>query len=329
MKTQATTVRAVPRREAPEPDRPLTRAAAAGVVDTFERVRGRAPKNPIPTQDTRKAKNTELRRVDGPLFDGRPKPKDGTQGDDGDCFWLATIFEAAVYRDPKYIEDMIRPVSDGLYEVTLHMQDKRGRFYEKKIQVTNEFHVDKESGEPVYCKGRMTKDGPVLWPMLLEKAAAIALSEDDPDVSKRGSYSAIDGGYEGQAIAMVTGTHSRKTVFTEGSEDRVWQRLTSAIDERRLVVMGTPGEAGTEHDPKMNKLGLCGGHVYTVISAREDEDGQRFVTLRNPWGSFEPGDTDPDGDEKDATPTDGKEDGQFEAKLEWVVKHFSDMHTSS
>jgi hypothetical protein len=47
-------------------------------------------------------------------------------------------------------------------------------------------------------------------------------------------------------------------------------------------------------------------HVYTVLGAVE-EGGAKYVQLRNPWGSSEPG-------------ADGKNDGIFKMKLEDFTK---------
>lgn len=276
--------------------------------------------DPIPTWEHRKKQNFQLRQIEGVLFDGAPRPEDIVQGEVGSCYLLSVIGSAAATH-PELIESMITQTGPHTFEVRFFIEDEHGDLKERRVAVDDDFYVNPETDSIVYAQGREVQGGRVLWPMLIEKAAAL-LPPDDATTAARGSYSAIDGGYEAWTIAALTGKRAKMLRCTPRSEDRIWNALASAVDDRRVIVMGTPGEAGHEVDPEMNQHGLLGGHAYSVLGYRID-GGQRLVTLRNPWASFEPGDIDP---EADPNPEDGNEDGVFEKPIEWIVERFSDLH---
>jgi len=324
---------------------PVARAERKSPIDVLaDEARGKLGPipDPVPTADDRKKHAVELRTIAGALFDGKPSADDVEQGNDGDCFILAPSVAAAAVR-PDLIERAIEQTGPNTFKVTVFVKNAKGKVARRSVEVDNDFYVNKKDGAIAYCKGRERKDGRVLWPMILEKAMTV-LIEDPGHGPKYGSYSAIDGGYEANALFALTGKDAAQTIFATDPPKRngeptveeperttariakiakrAWERLTDGLAQGGVAVMGTPGEAGSEEDPELNKLGICGGHAYGVLSCRES-DGKRLVTLQNPWHSFEPGDTDPSGT---PTPHDGVEDGRFEMPIEWLVEHFQDMH---
>lgn len=297
--------------------------------------------DPLPTAAHRKDKSVTRITIDGPLFDGRPSPNDGAQGEVGDCFGLGPLAAAAA-ADPALIERLIVPsgTQPNVWLVTCYVEQEDGSVGQKTVEVDNDFWCDQESGAPAYCSGRELGDGKrVLWMMLVEKALTKLYTDEDGP--KDGSFSSIDGGYEANVLFALTGSKAKQTIFNTEVDDkagqqakkkqlakvaeRAWGRLQAGHAAGAAMVMGTPGEAGTEIDPELNKLGICGGHVYAVLDIRE-RNGVREVRLQNPWLSFEPGDTDPEADAP--TPDDGVEDGAFWKPIEWLVEVFQDLHIS-
>jgi hypothetical protein len=300
--------------------------------------------DPLPTTAHKKDKSVELRPFTGVLFDGRPSPLDVEQGDNGDCFILAPALAAAAKR-PDLLERCIEQIDDRTYKVTVWIHDEdKNRWSQRSVEVDTDFYVNKSTGELAYAKAREVRGDLVLWPLILEKAMALLVEDEEGKAPARGSFNTINGGYEKNTLKMLTGVVPQQTEFNtdppkrtparnkaaekaeriERVANRTWERLVAGLNAGGIAVMGTPGEAGTEIDPELNALGICGGHVYGVLDCRE-VDGERLVTLQNPWRSFEPGDTDPSAT---ATPDDGEEDGRFEVPIEWVVEHFQDMHVA-
>lgn len=300
--------------------------------------------DPLPTSAHRKDKSVELRPAAGVLFDGRPKLIDVEQGDNGDCFILAPALAAAAKR-PDLLEQCIEKIDDQTYKVTVWIHDEsHDKWSQRSVEIDTDMYVNKTTGKLAYAQGREVSEGLVLWPLLFEKAMTLLVEDEDGGAPARGSFNTINGGYEKNVLKMLTGVMPQQTDFNtdppkrtptrlkqaehekriERVANRAWERLVAGFDAGGIAVMSTPGEAGTEIDPELNLLGICGGHVYGVVSHRE-LDGQRLVTLQNPWRSFEPGDTDPAGT---STPDDGEEDGQFEVPIEWLVEYFQDMHVA-
>ena len=54
--------------------------------------------------------------------------------------------------------------------------------------------------------------------------------------------------------------------------------------ENFIMCAGTEGDA--EHRAMYEKVGLIGGHAYSLIGAYEG-NGLQLVNVRNPWGSHE------------------------------------------
>ena len=96
-----------------------------------------------------------------------------------------------------------------------------------------------------------------------------------------------------------------------GTEQQETERQLSdaAKNGKPMVACTYMGELG---GPKMD--GIIDGHAYSLLGVTE-HDGQRFVILRNPWGSTEPG-------------NDGKNDGVFELPLDKFAQQYTGVTVS-
>jgi len=115
-----------------------------------------------------------------------------------------------------------------------------------------------------------------------------------------GGYGNLAGGHEAHAMLDFTGYPSMYIPLgkcNEGKVDkeRTFQNLLLFTKLGYSMTCGTPGESTWEKigiDPQTakKKAGVCYGHAYTLLGAREEEvDGKklRLLHVRNPWGSGE------------------------------------------
>ena len=137
-----------------------------------------------------------------------------------------------------------------------------------------------------------------MWVPVVEKAYA---------VFQGGSYDLVGrAGWSHEAMASLLGRHGyRKSINTLG-QDATWALLKEAQATHSPVTLSTWTDA--EHASMFTNSGLVPGHAYAFIDASE-RDGQRYVTLKNPWGHKEPG-------------NDGVDDGKFELSLDETAHSF-------
>ncbi|KAJ5316813.1 hypothetical protein N7508_001321 [Penicillium antarcticum] len=119
------------------------------------------------------------------------------------------------------------------------------------------------------------------WLPLLEKAFAKA----------HGDYSAIEGGFVGEAIEDLTGGVTSEVLSSNIlNKDRFWTEELMKVNDEFLFGCGT-GMFSNWLDPKYrgpprDRKGISENHSYSIMEAREI-DGHRLLRLRNPWGRKE------------------------------------------
>ena len=137
-------------------------------------------------------------------------------------------------------------------------------------------------------------DSKEVWVGLLEKAYA----------QWKGGYDKVgNGGYPGEVISALTGTSTTYSSNKYTDANVLFTNIQKGAANHKAMTSPTFGE---DSAVKYDGTGVHAWHVYTVLGAVE-EGGARFVQLRNPWGSNEPG-------------NDGKDDGIFKMKLEDFTK---------
>lgn len=119
------------------------------------------------------------------------------------------------------------------------------------------------------------------WLPLLEKAFAKA----------HGDYSAIEGGFVGEAIEDLTGGVTSEVLSSNIlDKDRFWTEELMKVNKEFLFGCGT-GLFSNWLDPSYNgppreRKGISENHSYSIMEAREIR-GHRLLRLRNPWGKKE------------------------------------------
>jgi hypothetical protein len=230
-------------------------------------------------------------RYTGPLFNGPPKPTDVRQGQLGDCY-VPSGFAALAVQNADAIQNAIKDNGDGTYTVTFKDLDwSSGKYRDVPIKVDGDLYV-RSWGGPVYGTTNSDDQDPKtmeLWFPLMEKAYA----------QWKGSYNDIgNGGLSDQIFQSILGRDGQEMNISEGNADAVFTQLKKAFDAGQPVSAGTYGD---DQSARYTNTGIYADHSYSVLGYKE-KNGEKYVTLRNPWGESEP-------------PGNGPNDGIFDLPL--------------
>lgn len=234
----------------------------------------------------------------GPLFRDDPSPGDVQQGQLGDCYVAAGLASIAQV-NPQAIRELIKPGPDGSAIVTFHERDLvTGEFHPVIIHVDAELY-ESWYGGPLYGHASGNRASMELWFPLVEKAYA----------TWRGGYEEVGkGGTQNQLFEAVLGRSAGWLAINEFSDSSaVWATIVATEHA------GLPIGAATHSvdDGRYVNTGVHANHGYSILKTEETQ-GQRYVWLRNPWGSGEPRNN-------------GADDGVFRLKFEDFQKLFGQL----
>lgn len=213
------------------------------------------------------------------------EPTDIAQGGLGDCYLLAACASIAEF-GPRieriFLSKKYEP--RGIYAVALCLDG-----IWEEVVMDDQIPCVRSTGKVAFNN---TRNGE-LWVILLEKAWAKA----------HGGYFNIAAGLSREALRDLTGA-SAKTFFTQENREDLWLRILEANRLNFIMTAGTD-DLNNGSDAYIEKIGICGGHAYSLLDAQEviSENGkfrvlepdesagdlpvERIVKLRNPWGSGE------------------------------------------
>lgn len=241
-------------------------------------------------------------RFQGPLFVDGAKSSDVKQGSLGNCYFCAAA-SAVAHVHPEVIENMMQDNGDGTYTVTFQVETppNSGSYEPQSVTVDGELYVS--HGTNTTYGGSTTHTGDTenmeMWFPILEKAFSQL---------NNGSYQNIESGWSHKTMMMFMGSKVNDEHFLPNKNlDDMFSSLMEAQDN------GWPASAVTYTKTSAEGSRYAGSriyadHAYSVLGAKE-ENGQRYVQLRNPWGSSEPG-------------NDGNDDGIFWLELEQFPHFF-------
>jgi hypothetical protein len=217
------------------------------------------------------------KRFTGPLFKDGPSPTDVQQGQLGDCYFPSAM-SALAQQNSEAIQKMIKDNGDGTYTVNFKEKDwATGRYKDVPIKVDGDLYV-RSWGGPLYGaslgadKGEKTME---LWFPLVEKAYA----------TWKGSYNDIgNGGMSSDVFQEVLGKDGQDMSIKFAQPDKLWSTLKTAIDNKQPVSAGTYGD---DQEALYTNTGVHADHSYSVLGYKE-VNGEKMVTIRNPWGESEP-----------------------------------------
>jgi hypothetical protein len=149
-------------------------------------------KEPLDAGDGHKATHNvqRMRPHKRPLFSHEPTARDVVQGDQGDCYLMASL-NAIVEKDPKLIKDMMRDNGDT---VTVRFYKPSGTpiyVTVKKTLSSEGFLRDGKDDEFMYYHTfGAAYGGAAFWVCMLEKAYAAVrhVIEPDPEMRSKASY---------------------------------------------------------------------------------------------------------------------------------------------
>ena len=244
----------------------------------------------------------KLERFTGPLFIDEPKADDVRQGAIGNCYFPAAMAAVASAR-PDVIKNMIKDNGDGTYTVKFTPSSSYGGASRPvEIKVDGDLYA-RSYGGPIYggsLGGSTAPDKMELWFPLIEKAYA----------QWKGSYDAIgNGGVAGQVMSDVMGKGYKYENISAANKDRIFEMIKTAAANKQPMAAGT---YGTEDAAKYTNTGVYAHHAYSVMGV-EEENGTKYVKVRNPWGQSEHG-------------SDGKNDGFFRIELGKFAELYRAVH---
>lgn len=207
--------------------------------------------------------------VKGDLFVKGADGDDVEQGQIGDCYLAASLSEIA-HTHPELIEKAISKNADGTYNVRFYDVGWSGAA--KPVDVKIDGDLPLNWGGLYYAHAR---DNSELWVPLLEKAYA----------QWKGGYDAIgNGGNPGTVMSALTGKGSDYVNVTPSANtDAIFGRLKAALAAGKSACAVTYGEHSSV---KYDGTGVYADHTYSVWGVSE-ENGVKYVQLRNPWGEVE------------------------------------------
>ncbi len=208
----------------------------------------------------------------GTLFgNGGPSYKDVHQGEEGDCWLLASFAETAAI-EPSVIQRMFTDDGTALGNgVPVHIWTVR--FYDNGVAsyvtVDNELPAWRE-GDFVYANVLQPISSPsnVLWVPLAEKAYAQLCQSGWNGRPGWNAYASLNAGNASTSLPVITGAQESSSYpFGNASS------FESAISSGTLLTLGS--YSGN------SSLGIVGDHDYAVLGY--NASNQTF-TLLNPWG---------------------------------------------
>ncbi len=271
--------------------------AAKAVLEQF--LASARPKTDLADPALLKADRTSVTwapvAADASLYVDTISADDVAQGYIGDCY-LASGISSIAAANPDVIKNAIKDNKDGTYTV---------RFFDgvgeggrpRQVMITVDDDVAMGSRGAQYASARDSKE---LWPGLLEKAYA----------KWKGGYEKVgNGGSASDLFQSLSGKTASWNDVRDVKPDALFKKIQTATAAHRPVAAGT----FAEDSPKANytNTGVHGDHFYTVLGATE-ENGAKFVELRNPWGFSEPA-------------GDGKDDGIFKLPLGDFMKLYENI----
>lgn len=222
-----------------------------------------ASAEPRPTSQTQ---NATMGPLTGPLFGvGGPAPRTAVQGELGDC-WLVAACDAIASTNPEHLRNIIKENKDGTYTVTFQRFDHdKGRYLADEVTVTKQVYL--RGSKPLYGSSSVGD----IWFPIVEKAYA----------QWKGGYDGVRAGYPFEAFEAILGAAGRHFDCDATPADAMWLALKKRSAAHEAMVTWSRVETPTL--PFAN-TGVMGDHAYSILGV-EERGGERYVKVRNPWGS--------------------------------------------
>jgi hypothetical protein len=245
------------------------------------------------------------KRFSGPLFVDGVSPEDVKQGNLANCYFPAAA-SAIANTNPQAIEDMIKDNGDGTYTVTFKEETyyNSGRYRERKVKVDGDLYMRENGSRPLYgsSTGSEAPDKLEMWYPLIEKAYATMHDNSYDNIG--------NGGHADKVMRAFIGGRSYTHSLRAENTDLIFRQLSEASQKGWPMTASTYGKDSEEAERYAGER-IYPWHMYTVLGT-EEENGTRYVKMRNPWGNSEPG-------------YDGKDDGIFRLEIDKFNHFYRDV----
>ncbi|CAD8099985.1 unnamed protein product [Paramecium sonneborni] len=190
-------------------------------------------------------------------------PKDVIQGELGNCYFLSSL--SALAQVPQIIERLFQNNKEyqqnGLYRISMV---KNGILEEIII----DDYIPCVQAGPIFSRVRGNK----LWVILLEKAYA----------KLYGSYDSIGQGDPLIALKDLTGAPSE--IFQIEHANSCWEFMEKNNNKKYIQTASTKKDCG-------DNKGIVSSKCYSILDLQivvgSDEQTDKIIKIRNPWGQYE------------------------------------------
>jgi hypothetical protein len=210
---------------------------------------------------------------------------DPVQGAVANCYYIASL-SAIAWATPFRIAHLTRasgPSQEQFNDMIRFCKPDSGGAIDKEIQLTEAVPLT-AGGDFIYCR---SSEAGETWPAVYEKAFAklkTGTTSDMPDITQTAWGDCV------YATAQLNGGARHYYDTASRSADDLWNILRSNCLSCRTFNPMTAwtystGDASPDH-VDYSSAHVVGSHCYTVLGWAY-RDCQRWIVLRNPWGTFE------------------------------------------
>jgi hypothetical protein len=218
----------------------------------------------------------------GSFFKEAAEMSDPVQGALGDCYFIAALSSVA-WADTYVIAHKTR-ATGTTQQAFVDMIELYDGDKPVKVEVSELLPLNPPANNYIYA--RSSEKGEI-WPAIYEKAYAKWRTNDPGD---KPNYAPIAGGDPVRAAAQLTGL-KRYYYWTAGlSAHDIWQKVRQNSLSRKtfnpVVAWTYPSGDKSPDKVNYNNAHLVANHAYSILGW-DYVNGQEYVVLRNPWGTYE------------------------------------------
>ena len=225
----------------------------------------------------------------GSFFQDFAEWSDPMQGALGDCYFICSLCSVAWSR-PYVIVNATCPAEDGNEDNPYH----KISFYNDKnklesVEVSELLPVQEGSLDYKFARSAEEKE---VWPAVMEKAYVKWLTGGESD---QPFYELIEAGDPVEACRHLIGGKKTYRYTTGTGAEQIFKFVT----ENCLCAQSGKASSGRTVNPMVAwthasqpagydyaKAQLVAGHAYSILGYILTESGDRYIVLRNPWGTY-------------------------------------------
>lgn len=216
----------------------------------------------------------------GDFFEEAAELTDPVQGAVGDCYFIAAMSSVAWARTYSIMQRTraVGTAQSQFVDMIEFFQASKG----EKVEVSEKLPLLSPGNTYIYAR---SSEAGEIWPAVYEKAYAKWRTKDTgdtPDITK------IAGGDPVAACSQLTNLTPYYYWNSGLSADDIWQKVReNAISYKTFNPMTAWTYASAPSpDVNYNSAHLAANHAYSILGWQY-ANNQKYVVLRNPWGTYE------------------------------------------